>query len=155
YQTMGDLEAALAALADGPQTSIVPQALARPESIPPSSNTTAQRAIDMAKVVLGGSIAPAASAKDAKLARPTIAVASGLIGLWFVGGLTSALAGLVRILHDGEITGTECVLLVVGCLVATATPLALYVLHVKRTVWPNSVRALALATDLKRTAVAA
>ena len=91
----------------------------------------------------------------ARVARPTIAVASAVLGTWLVGGTTAALAGLVRVLHDGEITLTECVLLVVGCLFAAATPVALYVLHVRKVIWPNSVRALQLASDLKRTAAAA
>jgi hypothetical protein len=82
-------------------------------------------------------------------------VASAVLGAWLVGGATAALAGLVRVLHDGEITLTECVLLVVGCLFAAATPVALYVLRVRKVIWPNSVRALSLASDLKRTATAA
>ena len=61
----------------------------------------------------------------------------------------------MRVLHDGEITLTESVLLVVGCLFAAATPIALYVMHVRKVIWPNSVRALQLAGDLKRTATAA
>ena len=98
---------------------------------------------------------PGQSSSLARVARPTITVASAVLGTWLVGGTTAALAGLVRVLHDGEITLTECVLLVVGCLFAAATPVALYVLHVKKVIWPNSVRALQLASDLKRTAAAA
>jgi hypothetical protein len=118
------------------------------------SATAAGRAFDVAKQMMGAG-AMAATAKEAKVARPTIVTASVTLGLWFVGGTTDALAGLVRVLHDGEITVTECVLLVVGCLFAAATPIALYVAHVKKKIWPNSVRAVQLALDLKRTTGAA
>jgi hypothetical protein len=99
--------------------------------------------------------AHAGPANLARVARPMIVIASAVLGLWLVGGTTASLAGLVRVLHDGEITLTECVLLVVGCLFAAATPVALYVLHVRKVIWPNSVRALQLANDLSRTASAA
>ena len=91
----------------------------------------------------------------ARLARPTIIVTSSALGIWLVAGLVAALAGLVRMTHEGEVTMTESLLLTVGCLFGAATPGWLYLSHVRRRVWPNSVRALALATDLKRTAVAA
>jgi hypothetical protein len=75
------------------------------------------------------------------------------LATWLIGGTVSALAGLVRVLHDGEVTLTESMLLVVGCLFAAATPIALYVSHVRKLIWPNSVRALQLASDLKRMTV--
>ena len=114
----------------------------------------ASQAIDLAKNLFGSQSGQASGAL-AKIARPTIVVSSTVLGLWLVGGTAAALAGLVRVLHDGEVTLTESVLLVVGCLFAAATPIALYVLHVKKVIWPNSVRALQLASDLKRTATAA
>jgi serine/threonine-protein kinase len=162
YQTMLDLERALAtALGEQQRTSLpVPGGM----SVPPAAGneeqlsiTASGRAFDMAKAMLAGPSGQNAMqiAKDARLARPTIAATSGVLGAWFVFGTTDALAGLVRVLHDGEITTTECVLLVVGCLVAASTPVALYVMHVKKVIWPNSVRAVQLAHDLKRTASAA
>ena len=77
-------------------------------------------------------------------------VRSVALGFWFLGGTATALGGLVRVLHAGEITVTESVLLLVGCLFAAATPMGLYVAHVKKKIWPNSVRAVQLATDLRR-----
>ena len=160
YQTMGELEKALAAFENAGK-AMVPQSAAE-RSAPlelsaPSSG--ASRALEMAKgIFLAGSTSASGAGQAsslAKVARPMIVIASSVLGLWLVGGTTAALAGLVRVLHDGEITLTECVLLVVGCLFAAATPLALYVMHVKKAIWPNSVRALQLAGDLKRTATAA
>ena len=160
YQTMGDLDRALAAFESSGKSMVLQTAAERSAPIEisaPSSGTT--RALEMAKgIFLSSSTSASASSQSntlAKVARPVIVLASTVLGLWLVGGATAALAGLVRVLHDGEITLTECVLLVVGCLFAAATPIALYVMHVRRTIWPNSVRALQLAGDLKRTATAA
>ena len=160
YQTMGELEKALAAFESSGKAMVLPSAAERSaplEIAAPSSN--ASRALAMAKgIFLSGGTSASSSGQAsslARVARPMIVVASSVLGLWLVGGTTAALAGLVRVLHDGEITLTESVLLVVGCLFAAATPLALYVMHVRKAIWPNSVRALQLAGDLKRTATAA
>lgn len=158
YQTMAELEKALAAFDEGGRLA---QLSMRPSEGPPHDDlaqSSAHRAFDLAKRMLSASV-PSAGAREtaalARVARPTIVITSAVLALWLVGGTTASLAGLVRVLHDGEITLTESVLLVVGCLFAAATPIALYVLHVKKVIWPNSVRALQLASDLKRTAAAA
>lgn len=155
YQTMAELEKALAAFEEGGRMMVHQ---GKPASDPPMNlqASSAHRAFDLAKRMFATSTPPPGqSATLARVARPTITIASAVLGMWLVGGTTAALAGLVRVLHDGEITLTECVLLVVGCLFAAATPVALYVLHVRKVIWPNSVRALQLASDLKRTATAA
>jgi serine/threonine-protein kinase len=156
YPTMAELESALAAfvkeLSGAPVHTSLP-APPVPAGPPPSH---AQRALTVARAMLNPPTSPQMqSATLAQTARPTIVVASAALGTWLVGGATAALAGLVRWLHDGEVTLTESVLLVVGCLFAAATPIALYVMHVKKVIWPNTVRALQLSTDLKRTATAA
>jgi len=164
YQSMNDLERALV----GFQQSLSPASMVARGSVEPSpppggeipnlKETGARRAFDLAKAAFGGtSMVPPAptTAREAKLARPVIVITSIAIAFWFIGGTASALGGLVRVLHDGEITVTESVLLLVGCLFATATPLGLYIAHVNKKIWPNSMRALQLATDLKRFAGAA
>ena len=156
YQTMSELEKALATFEDGGRAAmeLVHHAVSDPPNALAKSST--HRAFDLAKRMFATSTPPPGqSATLARVSRPTITVASAVLGAWLVGGTTASLAGLVRVLHDGEITLTESVLLVVGCLFAAATPIALYVLHVRKVIWPNSVRALQLATDLKRTATAA
>ena len=161
YQTMSELEKALAVFEDGGRgaalervhLSMVAEA---PGDLGLRGKSSTHRAFDLAQRMFASSTPPPGqSATLARVSRPTITVASAVLGAWLVGGTTAALAGLVRVLHDGEITLTECVLLVVGCLFAAATPIALYVLHVRKVIWPNSVRALQLASDLKRTATAA
>lgn len=154
YQTMAELEKALAAFESSsailPSVPVMPLAVA--EGVDPKA-TGARRAFDAMQVVLGSSsVAPPAmtSTREAKLARPTIVLASTALGFWFIGGTAAALGGLVRVLHDGEITVTESVLLLVGVLFAAATPVGIYVSHVKKKIWPNSVRAVQVASDLKR-----
>ena len=158
YQTMSELEKALAVFEDGGRFAME-RLHQNVVSDPPHdlvARSSTHRAFELAKKMFATSTPPPGqSATLARVSRPTITMASAVLGAWLVGGTTAALAGLVRVLHDGEITLTECVLLVVGCLFAAATPIALYVLHVRKVIWPNSVRALQLATDLKRTATAA
>jgi serine/threonine protein kinase len=169
YPTMSELEKALAIFEDGGRGSIERAHLdavsggshgseaLHAQHVPHDlAKSSTHRAFELARKMFAASTPPPGeSATLARVSRPTITMASAVLGAWLVGGTTAALAGLVRVLHDGEITLTECVLLVVGCLFASATPIALYVLHVRKVIWPNSVRALQLASDLKRTATAA
>ena len=158
YQTMAELESTLVAFLAPPRAPMPSgSSLAPPTPMDSPSATSASRAFDVAKAMIGGgSLAPAQTSPNlARAARPMIVVTSAAVGAWLVGGTVAALAGLVRVLHDGEVTLTESVLLVVGCVFAAATPIALYVMHVRKSVWPNSVRALQLASDLKRLATAA
>ena len=164
YPTMMDLERSLAAFEEGGRenarlalSASASMAMQQSDAAEDLGKSSAQRAFDIARRMLSPNLPSSAreSATLARVARPTIVVTSAVLGVWLVMGTTASLAGLVRVLHDGEITLTECVLLVVGCLFAAATPVALYVLHVKKVIWPNSVRALQLAMDLKRTATAA
>lgn len=157
FQTMDELDRALAAFDDaGTGAAMVPRRKPPTDTPMAVDASSAQRAFAVAKRMFASDTpVPQQSAALARAARPTITVTSVVLGSWLVGGTTAALAGLVRVLHDGEITLTESVLLVVGCLFAAATPIGLYVLHVKKVIWPNSVRALQLASDLRRTATAA
>ncbi|MBX3202915.1 MAG: serine/threonine protein kinase, partial [Labilithrix sp.] len=160
YGSMGELEKALAAFTGQSSLGIPSGGAMLPVGAPaPEIHASgAARALDVAKAMLGSGSLPPASAQSgdlARTARPTIVVTSLTLGAWLVGGTVAALAGLVRVLHDGEITLTESLLLVVGCLFAAGTPIGLYVMHLKKVIWPNSVRAMQLASDLKRTTVSA
>ena len=97
----------------------------------------------------------ALASSQARSARPTIVVVGTGLGLWFVGGSVDGLAGIVRYLHGAELTVTESMLLFFGILFIVATPAVMFVLRVKKVVWPNTVKAVELAADLRRTAAAA
>ena len=94
-------------------------------------------------------------ARDARIARPTIVTLTGVIALWFLGGFVDALGGGVRMFRAGDITLTEAILLVLGSGFLALTPAVLFILHVRKSVWLNSLKALELAYDLRRTAAAA
>jgi Protein kinase domain len=168
YQTTAELDQALVPfdLATGPALSMVLSApapgksqgtLVRPS---PATGTPAAQSIEAtARTMmanLGGASASTALATDqARSARPTIVVVGSGLGLWFVGGSVDALGGVVRYLHAVELTVTEAMLLFFGILFIVATPAVMFVLRVRKVVWPNTVKAVELASDLRRTAVAA
>ena len=93
--------------------------------------------------------------REAKLARPTIVTLSATIAAWFLVGFVDALGGAVRMFRTGDLTLTEAILLGLGSGFLAVTPAVLFVLHVRKVVWPNSVKAVELADDLRRTAGAA
>jgi serine/threonine-protein kinase len=93
--------------------------------------------------------------REARMARPTIVLLSLALTIWLLGGFVAAIGGLVRFFRDGELTATETVLVIIGTVLAALTPSFLYVTHVRKKVWPNTAKAVELATDLWRTAAAA
>jgi serine/threonine-protein kinase len=74
---------------------------------------------------------------------------------WFLIGFVDALGGAVRMFRTGDLTLTEAILLGLGSGFLAVTPAVLFILHVRKVVWPNSVKAVELADDLRRTAGAA
>jgi len=93
--------------------------------------------------------------EGASRARPVIVMLSGGILAWLIFGLVDALGGVVRGVHQSELTATEATLLIVGIVFIVATPAAVFAYRVKQDVWPNSVRAIELSKDLGRIAAAA
>jgi serine/threonine protein kinase len=104
-----------------------------------------------------GGAAPSAELAETRVrnARPTIVFVGTGLGLWLVGGSVDALGGVVRYLNGKELSDTEALLLFFGIVFIVATPAVMFVLRVRKSVWPNSVRAIELASDLRRTAAAA
>lgn len=114
------------------------------------------RLVEIAKALVSPKRSAAAHAPNlARYARPLIVVVSAVLGAWLVGGMVAALTGLIRLLRGGDITPMESFLLVMACVFASATPVALYVVNVRKVIWPNSVRAVQLASDLQRTTLSA
>jgi serine/threonine protein kinase len=89
------------------------------------------------------------STRDARLARPMIALLTVIAYFWVMAGLVDALAGIVRLSRAGNLTHAEAVLIVIGSFAATLTPLILWVRMLARG-WNNSVRALQLAEGMRR-----
>jgi serine/threonine-protein kinase len=89
------------------------------------------------------------------LARPTIAVLSIVAYLWVLAGVVDALSGIVRMVRGsaGNVTRPEAVLITMGSLAATLTPLILWIRQLARG-WGNSVRAVHLADGMRRVTMA-
>jgi serine/threonine protein kinase len=147
YATMADLDKALSMFVGRSELAIPSGHSGLPAPLSEPRISAAPMAMDVAKAIL----ATAPQTTDlARSARPTIVFASVALGVWLVMATITALAGLVRVFNGGEITMTEAFLLLVGCVFAAATPIALYLMHVRRKIWPNSVRAVQLAGGLRR-----
>jgi serine/threonine-protein kinase len=88
--------------------------------------------------------------RDARMARPMIALLTVVAYFWVLAGLVDALAGIVRISRgSGMITKPEALLITIGSLAVTLTPLILWVRMLARG-WNNSVRALQMAEGMRR-----
>lgn len=159
FQTMLELDAALEPFDDpNAPTSMAMQTLLKKGETTVVSPGKPQKLDVTARTLVASSGSGASlqgDARAAQLARPMIIGLTVGLALWLLLGSVDALAGVVRFFRDGELTLTESILLAVGSAFAATTPAVLFILHVRKTVWPNSVKALELATDLKRTAVAA
>ena len=142
YQTMEELEQALApfdvdAIA---MTSPISQSI-MPTIVTKASDTTAKTMM-----------ASAAIAGDAKLSRPTIVLTGLGIVLWLVAGVIDAAGGVLRqFKKDGDLTLAEALLLIIGSTLIAFTPAIYFFVSVRKKAWNNSVRALELAGDLRRT----
>jgi serine/threonine-protein kinase len=92
--------------------------------------------------------------RTVSMARPMIFLL-GILGLfWATGILMTMVTGIVRLLRGGSstanLTGSEAIFLTGGLLLGALTPVILAVRYVMRTVWVNSVKAVALAERLYR-----
>jgi serine/threonine-protein kinase len=147
YASMEELDAALAPF-DAGALSLAPAASPSGAAMP----TIVTKADPTARTMM----AQSAATSDAKLSRPTI-VLSGLgLVLWLVAGVIDTAGGALRhVRHDGDVTFTESLLLMIGSGLIALTPAIFFFASVRKSSWNNSVRALQLAGDLRRTFFAA
>jgi serine/threonine-protein kinase len=169
YQTTAELDFALAPFDRGeipaesrmlsppqPDGSSGATSASRPAAAHPQATSSLEATARTMMAGIGGA-PPSAELAETRVrrARPTIVLVGSGLGLWLVGGSVDALGGVVRYLHAMELTATEAMLLFFGILFIVATPAVMFVMRVRKSVWPNSVRAVELASDLRRTAAAA
>jgi len=93
--------------------------------------------------------------REAKLARPTIVLLTPIALVWILTVVVGAAAGVIRALGTTgkdvhEVSDTELGLMILFSAVAGITPLIVWVVHIVKNVWRNSVRAVELAADMRR-----
>jgi serine/threonine protein kinase len=146
FATMAEFESELAPFdARGPLTTpaaVVPARSAMPSVV---TDKTLPAQAGLAESVL-------AATREARSARPMLVTLSLLAYVWLVGGTIGIVADVVRLVRGtgSTLSATEAILVATGTVVATATPGVLWVRHVARRIWSNSVRAVALARRLRR-----
>jgi len=143
-------------------------------SIPPPAagvtvTTTAAKSDEHARTFIGdNSPAPAATAiverraaereqlemkgREAKLARPTIVLLTPISAAWIFTIVVAAAAGVIRAYKgkEAEVSDTELGLMVLFSGIAFITPFIVWIVHLVKNVWRNSVRAVELAADMRR-----
>ncbi|HSQ65983.1 MAG TPA: serine/threonine-protein kinase, partial [Polyangiaceae bacterium] len=150
YQSMEDLEAALEPFDLGPVAGPGPGAGLATRQGPTLVTARNVHAADpTARTMMAASAT--ASGDAAKLSRPTIILSTLGLTLWLACGLVDAIGGLVRATRDGDLTSVEVVLLMTGCGIIVLSGAVYFAVHIRKKVWGNSVRALELSTDLRRT----
>jgi serine/threonine-protein kinase len=92
-------------------------------------------------------------ARVIRMARPLGALLAGLGLFWVGASMVTTIAGTIRLARGGgpnaNVTGTEAALLVLGVLLALATPVGLAVRYAAKQIWPHSGRAVELAERLR------
>jgi serine/threonine-protein kinase len=159
YQSMAELEADLVPFDPDP-TSVVSEGPADPTLMSPAAALDkveggAQTVLqaNATRTVAGSQTNLLRATRDARMARPMIVVLTAVTYLWVLAGLVDALSGVVRVVRGstGNVTKPEAVLMAVGSLAATLTPLILWIRQLARG-WGNSVRAVQLADGMRRVA---
>jgi serine/threonine-protein kinase len=94
------------------------------------------------------------ASRSVRLARPSLVLLGGAGAACGIFAAADALAALIRLVRGADITRTEAIMLVFGLIATAATPLGLMGRHIYKSIWNNSVRAVALAQTLKVSVVA-
>jgi serine/threonine protein kinase len=158
YASMADLDADLGQFDPGYAPNHFPDSAVSP--IAPPASGAGEPVEPGARTVLATPPALVSSptqlvrtTREAKYARPMIVLLSIVAYVWLLAGLIDALGGVVRIVRGAgsNVTRTEALLITVGAIAATVTPLALWGRRLARG-WGNSVRAVDLADRMRRVA---
>jgi serine/threonine protein kinase len=158
YASMGELEAELLPFDPDPPMIAVdtsgPSLLSGPGSDAVESGAQTMMVSGMPRS-FGGPTGLMRATRDATLARPMLGIFTSVAYLWIVAGVIDALAGIVRSVRGtSNLTSAEAVLIVVGSVAATLTPLVVWVRRLSRG-WGNSVQAIRLAESMRRVTMVA
>jgi serine/threonine-protein kinase len=144
YASMAELDAALAPFDTGAGLAGIAAGEPAPER---RARPVAERTAAVAEIER--------SRREARAARPTIAIVGVGALVCAVLALADAAAAGVRALKGKDVTGIEGALILVGVLAAVSVPLFLILKGVIRGVWSNTARAVELARVLRNAAIVA
>jgi serine/threonine-protein kinase len=91
-----------------------------------------------------------AKGRDAKIARPTIVLLTPVVAAWLLVVIVGGAAGVIREVGRREVTASEVMLMTIFSGAAFLFPLIFWISHVAKNVWRNSVRAIEMASDIRR-----
>jgi hypothetical protein len=142
HATMAELEAELAEL--DPESSSVDGSL--PSIVPPDVSTWSSAGAK-------GKPKPAQTQhalraqREVRSARPALVLYTMIGYAWLVAAISTTAADALRWSRgvQGRITDSEAVLILLIAFVATVTPVGLWVRHLERHVWRNTVTSVAFA----------
>jgi hypothetical protein len=91
------------------------------------------------------------TARTVRSARPLVVFLSILSYLWVTAGIVVFAVDIIRWVggRGQAVTGKEVLILVIGMLLASATPLVLWVRYLRQQVWRNTPRCLRLKDTLR------
>jgi serine/threonine-protein kinase len=166
YQTMRELDRALASfdaepsgplMTPPPGVTIAPsssEAIAAAEAhahtFAIASQPAAAAAIVHARQGARGRAAMDEESLKVRRARPAIVALTPVLLAWLLLVIDSAVAGAIRSIAGRDPTDSELTLILAFSGAVAVTPLVLWIVHLVRHVWPNSVRATEVARDLSR-----
>ncbi len=144
FASMDQLEAELAEL-DSSRTPLMDGSI--PSILPPASDPVHSPPANLERRPRAKTEQALRTQREVRSARPLLVLLTVLGYLWLVAGLVSAVADLLRASRGtlGRVTASEALLATLGALVATITPLALWIRHLERSVWRNSAVSVELA----------
>jgi tRNA A-37 threonylcarbamoyl transferase component Bud32 len=91
-------------------------------------------------------------ASEIRMARPMLGLLLALAAAGVVGGLVGAICSIIRLVRGGvgaNVTGTEAALVLVAVLCTLLTPGAMLVRHLRKTLWNNTAKVVALVDTVK------
>jgi serine/threonine protein kinase len=142
HSSMAQLEAELAEL--DPGSGSVDGSL---PSIAPPAAPTANSAAPLARVRAAQTQHAMRVQREVRSARPVLVLMTLVGYAWLVAAISTAAADALRWSRglQGRITDSEAILILLVAFVATLTPVGIWVRHLERRVWRNTVTSVAFA----------
>jgi serine/threonine protein kinase len=146
YATMAELEAELAAL--DPTSGSVDGSL---PSIAPLSPAETVTSVAPPRLHAAQTQHAIRTQREVRSARPSLVLFTLVGYAWLVAAISTAAADALRWSRglEGRITDSEAILILLIAFVSTVTPVGLWVRHLERHVWRNTVNSVAFARRVR------